>query len=299
VPIVSRLVPEPSQRVMGALARRIGALDAEPRLDLEWLRDVGVVGGRGVSRIAHFVAVMSRWTDAVVEIEAGPGAVIEPAAADALACGSRLLAEIERSEPKLVTGPIDGSMQQWTPIGRSAFTGEPPSQKFFVAPQAHQRAAVKPNDAGLYTSTVCVGGVSMWRAFLGPGGSAVRPLPRYTWNLTQSEPVVVAEITSAARWAEFVCAYPRRVGRVIYPDWATVSRSFDAVHITLPAIVAAQGFALTTGEGTIAPAFWDVETTFWVRWRFSAAQLVEGTKPAPTTARTRRREPPDRQWRRT
>ena len=261
---------------MVALERRIEALDAEPRPDWEWPGDVALVDRASVSRIAHFVAVMSSWTDAMVEAEAGPRAAIEPASADALARGSRLLADIERSEPRLVTGPMDDTMQQWTPIGRSAYTGEPPSENSFDAPHAHQQAAGKPKDVGLYTSTACVGGVSMWRAFLGPGGSAVRPLPRYTWNLTYSEPVTVAEITSATRWAAFVCAHPRSVGSVIYPDWVAVSRNFDAVHITLPAIVAAQGFALTTAGGTIAPAFWDVETTLWVTWRVAAARLVEG-----------------------
>jgi len=213
-----------------------------------------------------------------VEIEAGPGAAIEPAAADELARGSHLLAAIVQDEPRLVTGPMDGAMQQWTPIGRSAYTGEPPTKRSFVTPHADQSAAIKPADAGMYTSTACVGEVSMWRALLGPGGSAVRPLPRYTWNLTHSLPVRVAEITSASRWAEFVCAHPRYVGGVIYPDWVSVSRSCDAIHITLPTIAAAQGFALTTPDGAIAPAFWDVETTFWVRWRVSAAQLVEGPR---------------------
>jgi hypothetical protein len=262
---------------MTALARRIEALDAGPPSDFEWPRDVRLTDRRSVAQIAHFVVVMSRWTDAVVEIEAGPGAAIEPAAADALARGCRLLADIERSEPRLVTGAMHRTMQQWTPIGRSAYTGEPPSERSFVAPRAGQPAAVKPAGVGLYTSTASVGGVSMWRAFLGPGGSAVRPLPRYTWNLTYSEPVAVAEITSASRWAELVRAHPRCAGSLIYPDWATVARRFDAVHITLPTIAAAQGFALTTADGTIAPAFWDVETTFWVTWRISSAELVEGT----------------------
>jgi hypothetical protein len=261
---------------MTALARRVESLDAQPFLDWGWPRDVGLTERCSVSRIAHFAAVMSRWTDAMVESEAGPGAVIEPAAADGLARGSHLLADIERSEPRLVSGPMDGTLQQWTPIGRAAYTGEPPSEKCFVAPRPRQRAAVKPTEAGLYTSTACVGGVSMWRALLGPGGSTAFPLPRYTWNVTPSETVAVAEITSATRWAEFVCAHPRSLGRVIYPDWFAVSKSFDAVHITLPTIAAAQGFALITRDGIIAPAFWDVETTFWVTWRISAAQLVEG-----------------------
>jgi hypothetical protein len=263
-------------RTLAALAGRVEALDAEHAAERDSSRDVRGGDERGALLLARFVAVMSRWTDARVEMEAGAGAAIEPSAADELTRGSRLLADIRRHHPTLTTGPMDSNMQQWTPIGRPAYTGEPPGETSFVAPQANQRAAVKPTGVGLYTSTACSGGVSMWRALLGPGGSAARPLPRYTWHLTLAEPLAVAEIASATQWAEFVSAHARHVGGAIYPDWVAISRSFDAVHITLPAIAAAQGFALTTADGTIAPAFWDVETTFWVTWRVSSAEMVEG-----------------------
>lgn len=61
----------------------------------------------------------------------------------------------------------------------------------------------------------------------------------------------------------------------MYPDWTNIAREYDAVHITLPAIAAAQGFHLETPKGVIPPAFWDVETTFWLRWCFAGARLVE------------------------
>jgi hypothetical protein len=54
-----------------------------------------------------------------------------------------------------------------------------------------------------------------------------------------------------------------------------ISQTFDAVHFTLPAIAAAQGFALMTGHGVIPPAYWDVETTFWIKWRLAGARMVE------------------------
>jgi hypothetical protein len=62
------------------------------------------------------------------------------------------------------------------------------------------------------------------------------------------------------------------------PDWSAVSRDVDAVHVTLPAIVAAQGFGLRTARGITAPAFWDVESTLWLRWRFASARLLETTR---------------------
>ncbi len=49
----------------------------------------------------------------------------------------------------------------------------------------------------------------------------------------------------------------------------------DVVHITPPAIVATQGFEFATPVGSIPPAFWDVETSFWLKRRFTGARLVE------------------------
>jgi hypothetical protein len=115
----------------------------------------------------------------------------------------------------------------------------------------------------------------MWRVLLGPDGSSLYPLPWYTWALDVSGPIAVAEVASARNWVDLVCAYPRHAGGFVYPDWVKISRTFAAVHITLPAIAAAQGFALMTPKGTIPPGFWDVETTFWTRWSFARTRLVE------------------------
>jgi hypothetical protein len=146
----------------------------------------------------------------------------------------------------------------------------------------------------------------MWRALLGLYCSSAHALPRYTWELEVDADIKVAEIVSVSKWVDFVCAYPRysedggpssRSARIasaypdsvgtarkhsdwgsvpwVYPDWASVAREFDAVHITLPAIAGSQGFHFETPKGVIPPAFWDVETTFWLRWCFSGVRLVE------------------------
>lgn len=115
----------------------------------------------------------------------------------------------------------------------------------------------------------------MWRVLLGPDGSMLYPLPWYTWELEIEKDITVAEIGSAAAWAEFVCAHARISDGLIYPNWVNIAREWDAIHFTLPVIAAAQGFHLNTSRGVIAPAFWDVETTFWLRWCFSDAHLVE------------------------
>jgi hypothetical protein len=265
----------PSDRSETALSRRVEELDAEPQIDSEWPRDVRCVERFAAARLGHFVSVMSRWTDAVVEIEVGPGATITPAAADAQVNGSRLLAEIEEFDASLVTGPMDRARQHWTPSGRSAWSGEGPSQTGFIGLRADRLAAVKPFGFGLYTSTSSVTGISMWRAFLGPGGSTALPLPRYTWELEIDKDVTVAEIKNATAWVDFVSAHAYIIDDLVFPDWIDIARNFDAVHFTLPMIAAVQGFCFCTESGTIPAAFWDIETTFWLRWRFPNARVVE------------------------
>jgi hypothetical protein len=125
-----------------ALARRMAALDAEPQPDPEWPNELGD-GGENVLLIGHFVAVMSGWTEAVVEREVGPGATTTPAAADVLMRDSRLLADIAKRKSSIVAGPIDRAKQQWTPIHRAALTGEPPSRNSFVLPREPQVSTVR------------------------------------------------------------------------------------------------------------------------------------------------------------
>jgi hypothetical protein len=103
----------------------------------------------------------------------------------------------------------------------------------------------------------------------------VRPLPRYTWMLEIDMDIKVAEIVSATEWVEFVSTHPETSDGFVYPDWVRIALDFDAVHMTLPVVVAAQGFHFSTPQGVIPPAFWDVEQTFWLRWCFSGAHLIE------------------------
>ncbi len=255
------------ERAEIALSRRFEELDAEPATNSGQ--------EKAASRLGHFVRVMSRWTDSLVETEVGAGAVVAPDRADALAGNSQLLAGIGELDASLATGPMSRAGQHWTPGGQSALTGEPPSEKRFIAPMAAQPPAVKPFGCGLYTSTVTAAGVSMWRAFLGPGGSDRVPLPRFTWEMEIDGDVNIVEIGSATAWVEFVNAHALVRGDQVYPDWIEITRSCDAVHFTVSAIAAAQGFCFNTALGTIPAAFWDVESTFWLRWCFSGCHSVE------------------------
>ena len=230
--------------------------------------------------ITHFTYVMSRQTDAFMDYEAGSGAMIDPAAADEITAGIRLLGDIAEYEPCLNVGQGQAHRQHWTRTARDSLpSGETqaPREDAFITPSfaSDHKPAVKPFDLGLYTSTVTSVGCSMWRVLLGPDSSMMWPQPWHTWELTVERDVKVAEVVSATKWVEFVCAYARISYGHVYPDWMRIAREFDAIHITLPAIVAAQGFHFSTPRGVIPPAFWDVETMFWLKWCFSSARLVE------------------------
>jgi hypothetical protein len=224
---------------------------------------------------------MSDYTNTFMDQEAGDGAMIDPAAADAAAANSRLLSDIAEHDPSLISGPLRRDRQHWTRTGRHILSSKgsptPPCEGRFIAPSLTlaQSNSVQPVDIGLYTSTATLTGYSLWMALLGPHASMLYPMPWYTWKLEVDTNIKVAEITGAIKWVEFVCAHARTSDGISYPDWNKIAQEYDAIHVTLPAVVAVQGFHFETPIGVIPPVFWDVETTFWLRWCFSEAHLAE------------------------
>lgn len=223
----------------------------------------------------HFADVMSSWTDAVAEEWVDREIPIAPTVADGIVANSALLKEIVASDPCLVAGPMDRRKQRWTPTGPAALTGEAPSRARFMAVDQSRPVRVKPSQFGLYTSTGTSTGPSMWRLLLGPGGSPARPLGRYTWALDVEQDARVAEIVTASDWVQLVCAHPYLDGDRVLPNWADIAQRFDAVHFTLPVIAAIQALSVRAGDAIIPAAYWDVETTFWLNWRFSGVHLLE------------------------
>jgi hypothetical protein len=232
--------------------------------------------------LTHFPNVLGRYTDTFMDYEAGTRPVIDADVADTIVSACRLLSDVAAHEPSLVRGPLQTDRQRWTatrkPLTGQRVLGEP-RPKSFIAPSATggDKAEVKPAAVGLHTSTATSTGCSMWRAYLEPfRGTMLYPGPWQTWELlVETDELRIAEIVSATTWVEFVESFGRIRDGFLYPDWVEVERAFDAVHVALPTIAAAQGFYLRASQGLIPPAFWDVETTLWVRWRFSGARLIE------------------------
>ena len=79
------------------------------------------------------------------------------------------------------------------------------------------------------------------------------------------------EVSSASDWADFVSTYPSESHGLVSRDWLAASHDHDVVHM---AVAAAQGLLLRHEGATIAAMYWDVESTFWLRWCFNRARLV-------------------------
>jgi hypothetical protein len=234
-------------------------------------------------RLVHVASVMQFYTNTAIAAACGGPAVVTPAAADEIVDTCRLLHELRETDPELVTGPLPQERQHWIGMNRHGEASEAvpePSRSRFAEPAgaAGSQPSVKPWDAGFYTSTATRRGRSMWRTYLDffYYGSDLFPLPWYTWEV-QAQGCVL-DITSAVEWAAFVDAYPQIHDSKVYPDWSAAARDVDGVHMTLPGIVATQGISFPIARGLTAPAYWDVETTLWLRWVFTLVQLREITR---------------------
>lgn len=226
------------------------------------------------SDIVHFVQIMGRVTDTGNPHRATS---LSPSQADEMVAGCALLERVERIAPQIVNGPMATESQFWTGTGKPGHV--PPGQRrlsrdYFVPVSANVAAGAKPFGFGLFTSTGLPGPASMWRAYL-ELHQVLFPLPWWTWSVTVAPDVDVYEIDSAARWVELVSSRSNRHDGMCHPDWAAIATRYDAVHVTARAIVAAQGLCFRTPSGLLAPPYWDVESTFWLRWRFTSAELVE------------------------
>ena len=62
---------------------------------------------------------------------------------------------------------------------------------------------------------------------------------------------------------------------MLYPDWARVADRWDGIHMNVGAIAATQGICFSEGSNLVAPPYWDIESTLWLRWVFGAVELVE------------------------
>jgi hypothetical protein len=120
----------------------------------------------------------------------------------------------------------------------------------------------------------------MWRLYLDLGRYSSNFL--YPWHVWQADiraSASVYNITTASQWEELALRYPAVEDNLIYPDWQAIAQDWDGVHMTIGAITAIQGMRIKTPYGLLAPSYWDIETTFWLRWAFASVTPVETVGP--------------------
>ncbi|HEY0815849.1 MAG TPA: hypothetical protein VGE11_21450 [Pseudonocardia sp.] len=207
--------------------------------------------------------------------------VLEPETADALVAASTLLAALDDLRPGVVRAPLDRLGQEWTAAAAWNDDTAPrnPSRVHFRDPEG--RSGWRLPAFGLYTSTAHAAPPhTMWRRYLDQNAGLWR-YPWYRWHLPVPPDARVAEIDSAKRWAEFVQRHHQRVDGFLYADWRSAAAEFDGIHLCFGAVVAVQSFSFRTRAGLVAPVYWDVEQTLWLRWRFGVPQLLDRVDRAP------------------
>ncbi len=202
-----------------------------------------------------------------------------PDEADQVVGRCALLARLEAAVPKIVVGPLDPYAQYWIGTGKptAALTqGRRLTRRLFVPVAADRDIPVstKPFSVGLFTSTGIAGNHGMWHTYLETAQSSLFPRPWHAWAVRPEPGARICEVATAKQWVEFVTRYISSHEGYLYPDWRSAAREYDAVHLTLRAVAAVQSMVFRSAAGVTAPAYWGVESTFWLRWCFQSSRLV-------------------------
>lgn len=190
-----------------------------------------------------------------------------------------------------------------------------------VPASSASRQIGKPVGSGIYTSTLLQDSCS-WQASLDNECIVERDkhfgVPPYAqWHLVSADSSKIYEINSPSDWHALSLAYPskgllkKKEGmyniRKLYPlkyptgvmtpeakfgassrqklrtpDWASVARDFDAVHLTFGGLLTSQGVRIASDDGWSLLRFWDAEQTVWLNWRFESYQRVSDYTPRKT-----------------
>ncbi len=157
--------------------------------------------------------------------------------------------------------------------------GPPRPERFGLASYASW--AGKPA-AALFTSTGTKRNPGMWAAYMATfRGSANGPLFAWTLGVTPHSEIV---IDSAVAWCEFATSHFDRHGLV---DWPSVAEQVDAVRVTPRGVAAIEGFEFEYAGQTVPAAYWTVESTAWLRWKFDSVTGLDLSRARLSVTRAR------------
>lgn len=231
--------------------------------------------------IAYLISVIDRVAESNF---AADWAALSPLAgtqADDIMHNSAILERLARNAPQLTVGPLRTDSQFWVATGRPAYLErrnyELDAAAFVDAAGKGKRVdSTKPFNFGIFTSTGICGEYGMWRIYLDMNENSTLHLrPWRTWAVEISGQAIIREISSAQDWVHFVDEYPIVKEGYCFPDWHRIAEDYDAVHVTLQAVAAVEGVPFSAQAGVIPPAYWGVESTFWLHWCFTDKSLLE------------------------
>lgn len=115
----------------------------------------------------------------------------------------------------------------------------------------------KPASA-IYTSTADASFPGMWFSYLSARDTSENV---HSWRVENpDEPGLV--IRSAVDWCDFSLRFSGGNGEI---EWADVAEQYSTVSLTAIAVARIDCFEFTYDDAVIAPAFWGVEATVWLR----------------------------------
>ena len=190
--------------------------------------------------------------------------------------------------------PLDRDNQLWSSHAGSTSI-EPGLDRATTGPlSSFERYAHKPNPT-ILTSTATAAGLSSLVIVSAFGKGDLGPSPhdairRLHYRVRPSARVY--EITGPAAWAALARRYPAidpgghhrpmapdgslEPGEPpeIVPEWPTVARDWEGVHVSLGAVLLATDVWVTDAAGRSRFWAWDVEGTYWLRWPFDRSTLL-------------------------
>jgi hypothetical protein len=235
--------------------------------------------GHGVDT-ASFIDVMAQVTSGYMMGHYGGIPAGNVKRLDAIVACCTLLERIHSQTPELMAKKAAPN-QLWTvtsgAAGSANRTRQRPPAGRFLLPTTTTTPSAKPTYGGFYTSPrLPEEGTSMSLGYLRRWGGTLFERPWMTYALTPVQDAIIFQICTGSDWQAHVERFPLKHGNFVYPDWRKIASAYDAVRIGLSSVVATQGVPLNSSLGLIAAAYWDVETTIWLRWRFAATpQLVD------------------------
>ncbi|GAA2689274.1 MULTISPECIES: hypothetical protein [Actinosynnema] len=157
---------------------------------------------------------------------------------------------------RLSTGPL-GDTSLRSPQARYATTPTPHPVQIADAPAGHD----KPLGA-LWTSSLLSSGTSMWQWGEQAEFGSDRTLFTVAFDPTA---IRLFTIDSPSDYRRLVNRYPRSARGRASVCWSRAAEDLDAVHLTVPGLLTAHHFPITTPHGTATLTGWDAESTAWLR----------------------------------